>query len=246
MIWLLPFRAPVGEPPNLHLNVLDYITWSLLAAHVDLLALALVRSIGLAHPTFSPTELGAHSPALSRVRCFTRSNPAALTPHPAAILRECAVLPLDLRPDHVFGIRGTETHVGSSGQTEEGIFRGRDSPPRPVGPTCRLTLPSQRPPLRSRGSSASKLVWIHHKLLSGLLAQGPEAVVVHDLETQRKERPSSPDPTAIVPAKSRPTAFAPQEGSSTRNSWISLLGTDRTSRPDVPRVRTTNFASYRS
>lgn len=50
--------------------------------------------------------------------------PSTLSITHGGIFRECAAVPLALKPDRIIGVRGTEAHVGRSGQTEEGIFKG--------------------------------------------------------------------------------------------------------------------------
>lgn len=58
------------------------------------------------------------------------SNPNAQ----ALALKAALEVPLALKPDRVFVVRGTDAHVGQSGSTEESIARGLRSDKRPVVP----------------------------------------------------------------------------------------------------------------
>lgn len=58
-----------------------------------------------------------------------------LTPNPnaqAAVVNECMRVPLALKPDRIFVVRGTEAHVGKSGCIEERIADGLRRDKRPV------------------------------------------------------------------------------------------------------------------
>ncbi len=48
------------------------------------------------------------------------------------VLSQCLEVPLDLKPDAIFIIRGTETHVGKSGSVEEGVGRSLRNNGHPV------------------------------------------------------------------------------------------------------------------
>lgn len=48
------------------------------------------------------------------------------------VLFQCLEVPLALDPDHIFVIRGTETHVGKAGSSEEGIAKGLHAMGHPV------------------------------------------------------------------------------------------------------------------
>jgi hypothetical protein len=50
----------------------------------------------------------------------------------AAVVNACMALPLDLKPDKMFFVRGTEAHVGSSASAEERIADGLRRDKRPV------------------------------------------------------------------------------------------------------------------
>jgi hypothetical protein len=50
----------------------------------------------------------------------------------AAIITACMAIPLALKPDKMFWVRGTETHVGQSASAEERIADGLRRDKRPV------------------------------------------------------------------------------------------------------------------
>jgi hypothetical protein len=52
----------------------------------------------------------------------------------AAVFDACIHVPMALNPERIFGVRGTEAHVGVSGSSEERIFHGLLKDGRPVQP----------------------------------------------------------------------------------------------------------------
>lgn len=62
--------------------------------------------------------------AVEGIHHGTPQVPSNLSLTHAAIFHECASVPLALKPERILAIRGTEAHVGPSGQTEEGIWKG--------------------------------------------------------------------------------------------------------------------------
>lgn len=58
--------------------------------------------------------------------------PSTLSITHADIFYQAAKIPIDLCPDYIIGVRGTEAHGGLSNQTEEGIFRGYRKDGKPV------------------------------------------------------------------------------------------------------------------
>ena len=137
---LCPDSVSLDDGGNYHASKAQQWLWQCWLEYWACVAEMQVKSMGRLIAVFNGDAVEGDHHGTTQI---LSGNPNAQ----AAVLNACMAVPLDLRPDKLLFVRGTEAHVGKSGSAEERIADGLYRDKRPV----------------IRDEAANNASWWHYK-----------------------------------------------------------------------------------